>query len=1027
MIRRQAKDRGTDLDKAEYKVRLEEINALAEEGKFAEAAAAADTVDWRHVKSVRTLSMIGEIYEANRQYEESRTILKLAYKRSATSKTVLYRLAELDIRTGYYDEAKKFINEFEQISPNDTSRYILKYKLLRARKAPYDDQIEVLRNFKDAEYSERWAFELARLYKRNGQNDKCIEECDDLILWFSEGKYVRKAIELKMSLTELSPSQKVLYESLLSQGEKVERNSAVPVDEPETMPDFQLNAIETVEKAVNEADDDDEENRTKSRSDIVMPEQVGLPEKEEEAGADEPETVPEPERSAAEADGQQTIYEEDDDLEEAAEERVEPLETFQTKFARGFRNVFSGMKKPSFKFGSRNKAEAGDNPDDSGNEAAADELPAEAIPETGRADADEIPMEKEGGFLADRLPDEILSEEEAADQSTGLSDEVPPAEEDAHFEGGSADETAAGNGAAGDAGENGAEIESSDGREPESGTEEKKEPTADSLNVGPDDGQWNDEAAEAENTAGDEKTEPEEELFDLEKLFAETAGAFAEEVASGNYVMADTLESEREAAEAEAAQRRKSEAEETEEELSVPASPDDEVPPLEDDSDSLLKSLEEVMNRAEGGTYSSLEDEEDRKEAPLTLPEEDKEDASAEEKTDPAEQLYARETDESLGLTREFHIRDEIEKLLAKRRKKADAGTSEHAPEEPKPVINPEEAARKNVAEANGTPYMPESEASEMSVSPDDEAAEAELLADEEDIPEIPAEDSSEELMNISSAEETYEEEEAELIENIVIQPDYLVKVPVEGRQFTSVEKNVMTYFAGIPGIDYQTTAAVADIHNNSGDKTSVSGNVLIMGRQGSGKTRLGDALIRISCMDLGLKAVKSAKIVADELNGKDPAAVVKRLAGGFLIIEAAGSMSEATIERLNQAMEFRTDSLVVILEDEKADLLKMLKEHPEFAEKFTSRITVPVFTNDELVSFGCVYANEEGYFLDEMATLALYTMIGENQKDSEPVTVGRVKAMIDRAIDRKKRKFRLSKSDRQGGRIVLHEKDFNF
>ena len=250
------------MDKAEYRMKLEQINNLAEEGDFRGAAVIADEIDWRHVKSARTLCMVGEIYEANKRYDDSRRVLKYAYKRSSSSKTVLYRLAELDIRTGNYDEAKKFINEFESNSPNDTSRHILKYKLLRATKAPLDDQIEVLKEYKDSEYTERWAYELAKLYKRNGQKEKCIEECDDMILWFSEGRYVVKAMELKMSLTELTPMQKARYET---QKAKLLEEEEAPAPAPVPEPDAENAAIDpmvNVEKTILAADEEDEDVHT---------------------------------------------------------------------------------------------------------------------------------------------------------------------------------------------------------------------------------------------------------------------------------------------------------------------------------------------------------------------------------------------------------------------------------------------------------------------------------------------------------------------------------------------------------------------------------------------------------------------------------------------------------------------------------------------------------------------------------------------------------------------------------------------
>ena len=199
---------------------------------------------------------------------------------------------------------------------------------------------------------------------------------------------------------------------------------------------------------------------------------------------------------------------------------------------------------------------------------------------------------------------------------------------------------------------------------------------------------------------------------------------------------------------------------------------------------------------------------------------------------------------------------------------------------------------------------------------------------------------------------------------------------------------------------------------------------------RGSGKTKLADSLVLAVCKDLNITAVKSAKIIASDFNQKDAAAIVKKMAGGFLIIEGAGELAADTVDKLNRAMEFRTDDMVVILEDEKQDMKALLDMYPEFAAKFTSRITIPVFTNDELVTFGKTYAQENGYSFDEMATLALYTMIGENQKDSEPVTVGMVRDMIDKAIARSKsKKFPLFGKNQVGadGRIILREKDFAF
>ena len=214
------------MDKAEYREKLDEIKALADAGDFDTAADKADDIEWRRVKSARTLCMIGEIYERVGRLEDSRRVLEIAYKRSPDSKTVLYRLSELCIRLGDFDAALDYFTEFTEVSPTDNSKYILKYKLYRARKSPIQDQIAILEAYKEAEFTERWAYELARLYSQAGNKEKCIEVCDDIILWFGEGKYVTKSMELKMQYTSLSPSQQLKYQETMQRMRTVPRSVA---------------------------------------------------------------------------------------------------------------------------------------------------------------------------------------------------------------------------------------------------------------------------------------------------------------------------------------------------------------------------------------------------------------------------------------------------------------------------------------------------------------------------------------------------------------------------------------------------------------------------------------------------------------------------------------------------------------------------------------------------------------------------------------------------------------------------------
>lgn len=866
----------TKLDKAEYKIKLEEINSLAEHGDFDGAAKAADDVDWRHVRSSRTLCMIGEIYEACKRYDDSLKILKYAYKRSSASKTVLYRLAELSIRKGDFDEAKRFMNEFEQLAPNDSSIFILKYKLLRANKATLDEQIAVLQQYKDREYTERWAYELAKLYKRNGQTEKCVEECDDMILWFSEGRFVQKAMELKMQFTSLTATQQIKYESMkaANAGDKTAAAAGTT-----SVPAFDK-AAATVSAAY-------QGQTAKAESLTAAPAKAAV-----EVAADPADGMTRVEQAVAAAS--------------ESEEAVESLDLTKDKLPE--QKVMSGQ---DHKFS------------------------------------------LSGEMLQNRLADSIKAVFSGMRPTDQSADEVVP------------------------------DIKPQ---------VRNLEPESDDAGTGEVVREEDEEAPKTVRESEDElafdqmmKDDQKEEQLDLDRLFAETSSNLAGEVASGNYILADTLEEDR------------------------PADAKERQIPI----------------------------------AASDLKQED-------------EELTGRETDESLGLTREFHFREELAKAMA---------AADHTKEDAKknPIPRPEEAAKKTVLKAKGRlgedlqregaefpgadEDLPDLDIP-MEVQPegltsdgisdedllqkfgDDEAIRRELLADEEPEEGKSEEDRQKTLMNLSAVSgiEGNLEGSKDIIEHIMEEPEVFQKIPVEARKLEDNEKKALSYFAKIPGVDFQVTTALADIHNNCGDKTSKSGNVIIMGRQGSGKTRLAQGLILAVCQHLNMQAAKTAIVVADEFNQKDPAEAVSKLAGGFLVIEAAGSLSDETIDKLNRAMEFRTDDLLVILEDEKADMRAMLDAHPDFAGKFSSQITVPVFMNDELVTFAKTYAKEMGYKLDELATLALYTMIGDNQKESEPVTVSVVKQMVDKGIDRHNRKLRLGKSEKSAdGRTILKEKDFNF
>ena len=1141
------------MDKAEYRIKLEQINSLAEAGDFKGAAAVVDTIDWRHVKSVRTLCMVGEIYEANKRYEDSKRVLQYAYKRSSISKTVLYRLAEINIRTGDYDEAKRYYHEFEQLSPHDTSRYILKYKLLKAEGAALDDQIAVLKEYKEREYTERWAYELAKLYMKNGQKQKCIEECDEMILWFAEGKYVTRAMELKMKLRSLSDSQKKKYneryaaeekesaeeaimEESMTADERISKAADLAVDEEEAAAQEadkgrKISAAEMIHKMDIAAD---ETVSSALSDDRTAPKPVKVPEEVEPVRVIEETAATEAaEEKAWEAmkSAQQTVENEAVATAEETEEAAEEIAAFAEETAESVGEA-AATAEEAVEAADKSAGAAEEVKEVADEVAASEEQTAESVDEVVAEAADEPARAAEEAVEVANEPAKAAEETvEAADKPVGAAEEVVGAAAGAS----AAKAAALAREFAAQAGEDAAEEAAWKAQaERTSGIAERKisavqETEGAALADAEEEAAWKaavareatqvaaetadgtdkiaEKAAKAATTTAAEVSETEKTAEEAAAEAAETEKA-AEEAAMTAVEASDTEKTAEQAAEAAEAETTAEEEVETveidwdivDEDSEDDAETEEEIPEDIEEADAveedepeeepvlltpeeLAKNADEEAERALQEMMASFLNEfavsgSEYKMTTDIIPDEDDvqgEVVPVKQSRDDREQMLGKETDESLGLTRTESFQEQLKKALE------EGGNFEEASQIviSEEFESPEAAAKRTVMTAHGLEYDPtaeledetdEEEAAEDEEKPDEEVSEEsaddeELIGEEEDndtgdseettsdedepgdesedesgepfAEDDDSDDDSDETEGGSEDEadetETAEEEPEEEPEPepVAPAPKILERVEVIPRKFTEEEEILFSYFTDIPGISQQATLALADIHNNAGDKTSKSGNVLIMGRQLSGKTRLADALICAACMDLNIEAAKVAKVIGEDLNDKDAAEIVNHMAGGFLLIEGAGSLSDEFVENLNKAMEFRTDSLVVILEDEKADLMAMLGKHEDFAKKFTSTIIIPVFTNDELVTFARTYANEQGYKLDEMGTLALYTMIGENQKDNEPVVVGKVKKMVDQAIERSKGPkiaslFRKN-ATAEDGRIWLREKDFRF
>lgn len=1110
------------MDKTEYRMKLDEINSLVDAQDYEGALQIADTIDWRRVKSIRTLCMVADIYEVNGKLESSMKMLQLAYKRSSVGKMILYRLVELCLKMGRSDDAVSYYNEYLETASNDTSKYILKYKILKAQNAPLDDQIQVLEEYREREYTERWVYELAKLYKRAGKEHKCVETCDDLILWFGEGKYVTKAMELKMTYTPLTVSQREKYEKAVPSP-----GTGQPFSEKKTEP-ASVKIPLTSEHAGNAAS-------LAMHTAAAAAEDVSRQDKDGETL----EAKAEPsEKGSADADTRMGTHTSADDSRPVPQVDTGKIREnsvqLQERLAKSFQEVLSGINRSRAVASMENLGKAAGTeplkmPEE---ENISDYQVKDLKPE--RSGEDKISGEK-GEAIAHRTerpaaPAKVKTEKPEDKEITSVKDvdlEALFAETSsmiaetigaAQLEAGSETEKAAvleknteaeetpavqaegvQTEAPADA-EESTETEETAVPEESAETEETEVPE-ESAEV--EETEVPEESADAENAvedvAADEEEIPQnpEDFSDIEAALAQAAQGFMEETEQeAEPSAAETVEVSGEADAADLDAERAMEAFAASLDSLSDGETDKAAEQAEEGSVSETEELPVSEEEVPEETTESADDAEEAAmaafEAALNLDT----DLSHEETSEEADNLDAEEEreiadEESLedeesggdpflsavsGNTGELDIEAQLRAVLGGQEEKKggeiqedDLARTLFGSEE---TENGQEETDSLEEELSQEEILEEVPAEEDS-SQEEEAGEAEYeevltdLPEEEDISaesaETPAEQedaSGDEEMDFTpdidldivlEANKEKEEEQEQLnidmlLEEAEAEPEMPATIP-EGEtpeekririmnatrpdRLTDQQKKLFSYFAKIPGMDQQILDALNGAYSHSGERTSHRGNIAIMGSHGTGKSRLGDGLVKALCKELGLPAAKYARLDASDMNSKDPARVVAKLSGGFLLIERAGHMSADTISKLSKAMDFRTDSLIVIIEDDKTSMRRMLAEYPEFAEKFATVISIPVFTNDELVSFARTYARENGYRMDEMGVLALYTLIGNNQREDEPITVGKVKEMVDGAIRRAGgglklgRKISKRHTDEEG-RIYLYEKDFD-
>ena len=1075
------------MDKYEYKQLSERMIELMQNEEYGEAKEIADSIDWRRVRNAMMLANVSDIYEKTGEYQKSYDILQIAYHRAEGSRKVLYRLSSLALKTGNVDEAIDFYDEFVQLAPKDPNRHILRYQILRAQRAPLEQQIEALEEFKKAEYIEEWAFELAKLYQEAGMTAECLEECDDLILWFSEGKYVYKAMELKMQYKPLTPSQQEKY------NRRFEKNGG----ETEEIPDLETYVAE------NEEPEDHLDEAATEHSEAVseepvedIPESIGQQDTGKEESSEKPVRKPEkkkigdtmrldealeqllhrkPEVSAAE-DEEPDIS----DLESAIGdiESVVDLDMVnQISQEKHTGDVPIGMKELI--------------PGEVSEEAAdkTERIPVEITTDITEDDAEELDLED---LVAEELPEEV-EEAEPVEEEAEEVEEAEPVEEEAE------------------------EVEEAEPiEETQTGTiEEELQKIADAEPAEPEEEIFDMEEAEdfledspaedwEDDTESFEEADAEELSFEeiLSDWDSEEAEALLEDAEEEVYdeSVEETYEEEPdedeaedilEDAEEEPIEESAEDVVEADAEEIYEEEPEDEVT---EDTPILSPDIQRLIDEIEGAVPAeeSLPEEKEIEKAPEEphenmgevteslrlddLPEEDEdlfEDEDFLESEDEEDEYESYEDDDSEEDEYESYEDDDSEEDEYESYEDDDSEdeyTSYDEDEYEDEIYDDEyedddeayyeESDDDELADDEEFYYEDEEEPDE---EPDEEDApdfEDEFKVDpkhseEPDDREIPDEDDGIDIMSATTP--LSRKETAKLIATGKTSPLPLDEISdalsmdtgfvVHGRYdletqsgigtragLTEEQKKLFSYFVPVRGMSEQLVDVLEQDKNCTNRKgTSKTGNLLIIGDKGNGKTVLAVDVVKAIQKQREIRQGKVAIVTGESLNKKKIGDIFDKLYGGALIIEKAGKMNEKTVAKLNRAMERDTGELLIVLEEQRKPLDRLLSSNREFRRKFTSRLEVPIFINDELVTFGQTYAQENGYKIDEMGILALYSCIDSLQREDHSVTVAEVKEVMDKAIAHSQKasakklvKRVFGRNTDSSDRIILSERDFN-
>ena len=951
------------MDKYEYRVKTEQMLDHLEKKEYQQAKEIADGIDWRRVKNASMLNTVSEIYEYNGEFKKGRDILFLAFDRAPGSRKIVYRLGTLALKIKDIREATDCYEEFVKLAPKDPNQYILKYKILRTQGASLTDQITALEEFKKAEYIEKWAYELAKLYDEAGMTAECLEECDDLILWFSEGKYVYLAMELKMKYKPLTPLQQEKYDS---------RPGAVKKKpEPEKQP----------ESTLEEVDDENEYNESTEETVDVQEEPVREPvtERVDESEVQEipPQEVPMQETVVQEeipqeVPMQETVVQEEIPQEEIVEEVVEE------------EPVYTEPEEAAEEHGSTIKQVV--------TGATLEEALAQGMAVANGITIEEEAMkEREDEILANgqMMIDDILQKWEEKQKDHEAAIEKQKAKDEERLQ---------------------KEREQARIRQEEERREvERKAAEAEARRKA--------EEEEAARKAAEEEARRKAEEEAARKAAEEEARRKTEEEAA------------RKAAEEEAEPISKTQRipddivrlmeemgnEESEEELYEED--------FEDGSETEEDFIEGIEEELSGIDMSGSSFEE------ADFGDEDFEEADFEEEDFEDEDFEEADFEEEDFEDEDFEDEDFEDEDF----EEADFEEEDFEDEDFEEADLEEEDFDADFADVDDE----EEDFDDDFADVDDE----ETDFDDEDL-EIEDDEEADEELEI---EEPSEEEIQARIKKSKGGVPFDTGFVVTGRYdlsatseiglkagLTEEQKKLFSYFVPVRGMSEQIVEVLDNDRRAQREGTSKTGNLLVIGRKGSGKTVLAVDIVKAIQKQRSLKQGKVAIVTGESLNKKELTNIIQKLRGGAIIIEHAGKLNARTVKELNYLMEKKTGELLFVLEDQRKPLERLMTANPEFKKKFSSKLELPVFINDELVTFGQTYAKENGYKLDEMGILALYSRIDVMQREDHAVSVAEVKEIMDEAISHSQKanvkhlaRRVFGKGTDDSDRIILKEEDF--